>query len=66
MQKSLRFAALVVFVPLLALCALGLKCFLAVVGFLYGLAGWELAWPPVALVDPHAPERGRHSDPANS
>lgn len=51
MQKALRIAALIAFVPLLAVCALALRSYLAVVSFVYGLAGWELAWPPVARVD---------------
>ncbi len=51
MQRVFRIGATIVFAPLLACCALALKCYLAVVGFIYGLAGWELAWPPVSRVD---------------
>ncbi|MGA8740155.1 MAG: hypothetical protein WB561_03095 [Terracidiphilus sp.] len=60
MQKFLRFAALAVFVPLLAICALAIKCYLVVVGFLFGLAEWQLAWPPVA-VEPEAAEHASRS-----
>lgn len=51
MQKILRIGAIIVFAPLLACCALALKCYLAIVGFVLGLAGWELAWPPVSQAD---------------
>jgi outer membrane lipopolysaccharide assembly protein LptE/RlpB len=60
MQKALRIAALIAFVPLLAGCSLALRSYLAVVGFVYSLAGWELAWPPVARVDLEAKGKARH------
>jgi hypothetical protein len=43
MQKCLRIARLIAFVPLLAVCAVALTFYLAVVGFVYKLAGGELA-----------------------
>ena len=60
MQKALRIAALIAFVPLPAVCALALSFYLAVVGFVYSLAGWELAWPPVARLDLEATGKARH------
>lgn len=48
MPKVLRIGAFIVFAPLLMCCALALKCYLAVAGFVYGLAGWKLTWPPVS------------------
>jgi hypothetical protein len=54
MQKVLRTGAVIVFAPLLVCCGLALKCWLAVVRFVCGLAGWELAWPPVERVEEEA------------
>ena len=51
MQKVLRIGATIVFAPLLMCCALVLKCYLAILGFVYGLAGRELAWPPISRGD---------------
>ena len=59
MRKALRIAALIAFVPLLTVCALALRFYLAVVGFVYSLAGWELAWPPVARIDVEATGKAR-------
>jgi hypothetical protein len=59
MQKVLRIAALIAFVPLLAVCAMALRSYLNVIGFVYSLAGWELAWPPVARADLEAAREAR-------
>ena len=51
MRRVLKTGAVIVIVPLLLCCGLALKCWLAVVKLVYGLMGWELAWPPVERVE---------------
>jgi hypothetical protein len=60
MHKVLRTGAVIVFAPLLMCCGLALRCWLAVVGFVLGLARWELAWPPVERVEEEAVGEVRH------
>ncbi len=68
MQKVLRSGALIVFAPLLVCCGLALKCYLGIVGYVYGLVGWELAWPPVPRVEVDAAGEVRRcrTDPASA
>lgn len=54
MQRVFRTGAIIVIVPLLACCGLVLKCWLGIVRIVYGLMGWELAWPPVERVEEEA------------
>jgi hypothetical protein len=60
MDKALKSGALIVFVPLLACCAVALKCYLGCVRFVYGRMDWELAWPPVERVEQEAEGEARH------
>jgi hypothetical protein len=60
MQRAFTIGAIVVFAPLLVCCALALKSYLAVVGFVYSVAGWKLAWPPVERADSDAAGAPEH------
>jgi hypothetical protein len=49
--RFLRLIAVLAIFPLLAVCALTVKCFFLVVSCMLGVWGLQLAWPPTALVD---------------
>ena len=48
--RFLRFIAVLAIFPLLAMCALTVKCFFLVVSCVVGLFGLRFVWPPAALV----------------
>lgn len=54
MLRFLRFIAVLALFPLLAVCALAVKCFLLLVSCVLGLLGLHFVWPPAALVDAEA------------